>query len=105
MYLEPTIQRNRRRRSSPLRIAILIALIILGLDIYAHIEQGNHDDRTFVPAPTPTFTACVGFSPSHRLGMRYSVMKYKLAVFRARPSKSSMPIVSVNGWPLSCRSR
>jgi len=57
MYLEPTIQRNRRRRSSPLRIAILIALIILGLDIYAHIEQGNHDDRTFVPAPTPTRSA------------------------------------------------
>jgi len=55
MYLEPTIQR-KKRRSSPLRVMFLLMLISAGVYVYAMIQQ-EEIESPFVPTPTPTRSA------------------------------------------------
>jgi len=55
MYLEPTIQR-KRRRSSPLRVMFLLMLISAGIYVYALIQQ-EQVENPFIPTPTPTRSA------------------------------------------------
>jgi tetratricopeptide (TPR) repeat protein len=56
MYLEPTIQRKRKRRSSPLRVLFLLALISAGVYVYVIIRQ-EEIESPFVLTPTPTRSA------------------------------------------------
>lgn len=56
MYLEPTIPRNKKRRSSPLRVMILLILIFASLYVYATIQQ-EEVESPFTPTPTPTRSA------------------------------------------------
>ncbi|MEE8389924.1 MAG: tetratricopeptide repeat protein [Anaerolineae bacterium] len=56
MYLEPTIQRNKKRRSSPLRVIFLLMLISAGFYVYVIIQQ-EEIASPFVPTPTPTRSA------------------------------------------------
>ncbi|HET90358.1 MAG TPA: tetratricopeptide repeat protein [Chloroflexi bacterium] len=56
MYLEPTIQRNKKRRSSPVRVLFLLILIGIGIYVYILVNQ-EHVESPFVPTPTPTRTA------------------------------------------------
>ncbi len=56
MYLEPTIQRKKKRRSSPLRVMILLVLISAGIYVYIVIQQ-EEVASPFVPTPTPTRSA------------------------------------------------
>jgi len=56
MYLEPTIQRKKKRRSSPLRVMFLLMLISAGIYVYATIQQ-EEIESPFVPTPTPTRSA------------------------------------------------
>jgi hypothetical protein len=55
MYLEPTIRRNKRR-SSPLRVMVLLMLISAGVYVYAMVQQ-EEIESPFVPTPTPTRSA------------------------------------------------
>jgi tetratricopeptide (TPR) repeat protein len=56
MYLEPTIQRGKKRRSSPLRVMLLLVLIGAALYVYLIIQQ-EEIETPFVPTPTPTRSA------------------------------------------------
>ncbi len=56
MYLEPTIQRNKKRRSSPVRVLVLLILISIGIYVYVMVNQ-EQVESPFVPTPTPTRTA------------------------------------------------
>ena len=56
MYLEPTIQRNKKRRSSPLRVIFLLILISAGIYVYIILQQ-EEIESPFVPTPTPTRSA------------------------------------------------
>jgi tetratricopeptide (TPR) repeat protein len=56
MYLEPTIHRGKKRRSSPIRVMFLLMLISAGIYVYAIIKQ-EQIESPFVPTPTPTRSA------------------------------------------------
>ncbi len=56
MYLEPTIQRKKKRRSSPVRVIFLLVLISAGIYVYTIIQQ-EEISSPFVPTPTPTRSA------------------------------------------------
>jgi tetratricopeptide (TPR) repeat protein len=56
MYLEPTIQRGKKRRSSPLRVMFLLVLIGVALYVYLIIQQ-EEIEPPFVPTPMPTRSA------------------------------------------------
>lgn len=56
MYLEPTIQRKKKRRSSPVRVMFLLILISAAIYVYTIIQQ-EEIESPFVPTPTPTRSA------------------------------------------------
>ncbi|MCP4538902.1 MAG: tetratricopeptide repeat protein [Chloroflexi bacterium] len=66
MYLEPTIQRKKKRRSSPLRIVFLLVLISAGIYVYVIIQQ-EQVASPFVPTPTPTRAAFSYISEANEL--------------------------------------
>lgn len=56
MYLEPTIQRKKKRRSSPVRVIFLLIMIGAALYVYITIQQ-EKVESPFVPTPVPTRSA------------------------------------------------
>ncbi len=69
MYLEPTIPRKKKRRSSPVRVAILLALIAVSLYVYSLVK---HEEAVtpFVPTPTPTRPAASYIAEAEELYLR-----------------------------------
>jgi tetratricopeptide (TPR) repeat protein len=56
MYLEPTIHKKKKRRSSPLRVVFLLTLIGAGMYVYTLIQQEDIESP-FIPTATPTRSA------------------------------------------------
>ena len=56
MYLEPTIQRKKKRRSSPVRVIFLLILISAGIYVYTIIQR-EEIESPFIPTPMPTRSA------------------------------------------------
>jgi len=80
MYLEPSIHRKRKRRSSPVRVAILVALICLGLYVYVNVKQ-ELVEHPFVPTPMPTRSALSYVTEAEALYLR-GEMTRTIAAYR-----------------------